>query len=177
MPSTRLPASRQTAKASGSSSSSVAPRAMRSLNSSVFACRARSLSRSSSGSSALILATFFWNWRRRRSLRLPKMRVSKLLSMWESDRGTAEPVSLTWGGPGRYQPPCRRNENAPRGGVLETSLGRLDSGAGLGEAALFQDDLVEEGTRIARAAVHVHFEMHVRAGGTSRGTGLRELLP
>jgi hypothetical protein len=31
-----------------------------------------------------MLATFLLNWRSRRSLRLPKMRVSKLLSMGET---------------------------------------------------------------------------------------------
>ncbi len=73
--STRLPASRTTAKASGRIASSVSPAAMRSLNTAVFACSSASDSAAIAGSSALICRTVWPYCFSRRSLRLPKMRV------------------------------------------------------------------------------------------------------
>jgi hypothetical protein len=81
MPNTRTEASRQTANASGSSLSSDSPLALRALNSSVFAFSASSDSACICGSSALIFLTIPDSCLSRRSLRLPKTLVSRLLSM------------------------------------------------------------------------------------------------
>src|ERR671913_55081 len=100
-------------------------------------------------------ATFFWNCRSRRSLRLPKMRVSRLFSMdvlltrlrgspWRvaqggpremgTDAGPAEPVILTWGAPGRYQhrpgsaTPCKKEKGQACGLAFLHRLGRGSRG-------------------------------------------------
>src|SRR5512139_458081 len=75
MLSVRLPASRTTANASGSRSSSASPLPARVLNSAVFARSSSSASAEIAGSSALILRTACAYCFSRRSLRLPKMRV------------------------------------------------------------------------------------------------------
>ena len=84
-------ASRTTAKASGSSLSSVSPAATRCLNSSVLARSASSLSFSISGSSALMRATFVESWRSTRSLRLPNRLVRARLNIGLPDWGTECP--------------------------------------------------------------------------------------
>src|SRR5688500_11350579 len=77
MRSVRLDASRTTAKASGSSSSSVAPSACRFFSSPVLARSASSESFSSAGSNALMACTTCAYCLSRRWLRLPKMRAGR----------------------------------------------------------------------------------------------------
>src|SRR5690606_31246383 len=98
IPNTRTEASRQTAKASGSTLSSDSPLAMRSRNSGVLACSCASDRACIWGSSALIFATMRWSCLSRRSLRLPKTPVSKRLSMgvpvfWDLDERGAAPAA------------------------------------------------------------------------------------
>src|SRR5690606_35050805 len=159
MPSTRRDASRQTAKASGRSLSSASPLAMRSRNSGVLACSSASLSFSISGSSALMRSTERCSWRSRRSLRLPKMRVNRLLSI---------------GVPGPEWMPPNANR-AP--GALSWRNGHSSVGAPPGVSTRQRRALAEELPRIDRAAVLPHLEVHVRTRGTPGRTGLGDLLP
>jgi hypothetical protein len=84
--STRFEASRTTANASGSTSSSFAPSATRFLSCGVIAVSSESLIFSNRGSSALMASTVLRYCLRRRSLRLPKMALRAVLStrgFWE----------------------------------------------------------------------------------------------
>jgi hypothetical protein len=97
--SVRLLASRTTAKASGSKSSSDSPLAIRSLNAGVFAASASFDSAAISGSNALIRRTSCAYCFNSRSLRLPKMRVRMFEIIWarQASRGLGAGTEKTRG--------------------------------------------------------------------------------
>src|SRR5690606_17152217 len=164
MPSTRRLASRQTAKASGRILSSASPLAMRSRNSGVLACSSASLSFSISGSSALMRSTERCSWRSRRSLRLPKMRVNRLLSIgvpgpeWMPPNKNRAPGALSW-----------RNGHSSVGAGSRVSRGQ--------SSARQRRPLAQELARVDRAAVLPDLEVHVGTRGTPGRAGLGDLLP
>src|SRR5690606_33688815 len=160
-----LEASGRTGKGSGSRESRLAPSARRRRNSSVLARSSSSPSFSISGSRALIRATSFWNWRSRRSLRLPKMRVSKLLSIGKAGWKRA-------GAPGRERNGRGSPGEASRPASLTWGRGADYQGRPLDSAA----HLVQVLAGVHLAAVEDDLEMQVRAGGTAGGADLGDLL-
>src|SRR5687767_1283221 len=145
----RLEASRTTAKASGSSSSSGAPSACRFFNSSVLARSASSDSFSSAGSSALIACTACEYCLSRRWLRLPNMRA------------------------GRRQ---RASRNLRRDSTVGDENRRFywKNLLLLGASDRSRGD--EELRGILRRAPEAHFEMQVRPGGAAGGADFADLL-
>src|SRR5688572_21798506 len=151
MRSVRLAASRTTANASGSSSSSARPSAWRFFSSSVLPRSCGSLSPASAGSSALICATAAEYCLSSRSLRLPKILVRTLVIMRWARGGRRAPAGLlktadfTWK-PGRLLGPGRRL--------------RLRH---------------QELHRVLRGAAIAHFEMQMRPGGAAGRAHLAQL--
>src|SRR5574344_232841 len=176
MPITRRLASRQTAKASGSSLSSDSPAAIRSRNCGVLAWSSASESFSSSGSKALILTTIRLSWRNRRSLRLPKTRVSRLLII----EGTG--WKKVPGGDGLQTNQHHKRNRAQCALLLartHCNWGRARDLQATGSAAAHRGIAAgtEELARIDRHPVLPHLEMHMGTGRTPGRTGLGDLLP
>src|SRR5690606_14965874 len=201
MPSTRLAASRHTANASGRILSSASPSAMRFWNSGVLAFSASSESFCISGSRALILATMRSSWRRSRSLRLPKTRVSSLLIIekagwngtpWTPTRrpgagASAPPTAIGHCSLGRRWPnstprptggwpsPCLRKRKGPPldgGGPQARASGRSAAAAARDRGAVVAQELA----RVDHGAVLPDLEVHVGTGRASGGTGLGHFL-
>src|SRR5215813_955159 len=155
----RLEASRTTAKASGRSSSSVAPSAWRFFSSSVLPRSAGSESLAIAGSSALIAATLRRYCFSRRSFRLPKILVRTLVIIkraWRRNpaRNPQKPLILSG------NPDC----HSAKAGLL------------LGSRLRRRRVRHQELAGVLRRAAIAHLEMQVRAGRAPGGAHFADLV-
>src|SRR2546426_8164274 len=167
MRSVRLDASRTTANASGSSSSSVAPSAQRFLSSSVLPRSSGSDSFAISGSSALICATAAEYCFSRRSLRLPNIRVGRLWRNSKILRSSWRTLALMSAGwrEGKTPPrPAKTVDFIRKSGLLGPSRRCL---------VVRHQEL----RGVLRGAAIPHLEMQVRSRGAAGRADFAELAP